>query len=44
VHMMQARKYEWCQGCHPKVSTLQVPSQKVLHQHRIMNQPSHAYE
>ncbi|KIW50889.1 hypothetical protein PV05_09667 [Exophiala xenobiotica] len=44
VHMIQNRKYEWCQGCHPRVSTLQVPSQKVLHQHRIMNQPSHAYE
>ncbi|KIX00489.1 uncharacterized protein Z518_10629 [Rhinocladiella mackenziei CBS 650.93] len=44
MHMIQSRKYEWCQGCHPKPPTLNVPSEKILRQQRINHEPGHAYE
>ncbi|KAJ4506362.1 hypothetical protein HRR83_003095 [Exophiala dermatitidis] len=44
LHQIQNRQYEWCQGCYPKVSTLKVPSQKILRQQRTNHEPGHAYQ
>ncbi|KEF63205.1 uncharacterized protein A1O9_01182 [Exophiala aquamarina CBS 119918] len=46
MHMIQQRKYDWCDGCHPKVqvSTLKVPSQKAMQAQRYNQEPSHAYQ
>ncbi|KIV78298.1 hypothetical protein PV11_10027 [Exophiala sideris] len=44
IHVIQNRKYEWCQSCHQKPTTIQVPSEKILQQHRMNNQPGHAYQ
>ncbi|KIW42080.1 uncharacterized protein PV06_05664 [Exophiala oligosperma] len=44
VHLMQNRRYDWCQGCHPKVSTAQIPSQKILQKHFQNHEPYHAYQ
>ena len=47
MHMMQNRKYEWCNGCHPRVFVTppNMPSEKVMQQiRRTGNEPSHAYQ
>ncbi|KIV94608.1 hypothetical protein PV10_02359 [Exophiala mesophila] len=47
MHLMQHRKYDWCEGCHPKVqlAPLKVPSQKVVQrQIRSRQEPTHAYQ
>jgi len=46
MHMIQQRKYDWCEGCHPKVqvSTLKVPSHKAMQAQRYSQEPSHAYQ
>ncbi|KIW72225.1 hypothetical protein PV04_00435 [Phialophora macrospora] len=48
MHMIQNRKYQWCEGCYPRpappTSTVKVPSQKVLQQSRRANEPGHAYQ
>ncbi|EXJ76069.1 uncharacterized protein A1O5_00577 [Cladophialophora psammophila CBS 110553] len=48
MHLIQKRKYDWCTGCYPKPppvpSTVKIPSQKVLQQSRMGNEPGHAYQ
>ncbi|OAL31623.1 hypothetical protein AYO20_08166 [Fonsecaea nubica] len=48
MHLIQQRKYDWCASCYPKPppapSSIRIPSQKVLQQSRMSNEPGHAYQ
>lgn len=46
MHMIQNRKYDWCNACHPKtIATPTImPSERLMQQRRMSHEPTHAYQ
>ena len=48
IHMIQNKKYQWCEGCHPRPPppppTTRLPSQKMIQRSKHASEPSHAYQ
>jgi len=45
MHMMQKRRYDWCNACYPSpTAPLAVPSHRVMQSVRLSREESHAYQ
>ena len=45
MHMMQKRRYDWCNACYPSpAAPLAVPSHRVMQSVRTSREESHAYQ